>query len=477
MAITAALILECLVPTVGHTARLSGNATVTDCGAFASFSSCATNPDTTGKSLLITRKFTTKGLTINNRHLVFTPGGRLVITDGTVTHNGNFDAPLTRVIEGQGRFRFGTDSSVRKVFPQWFGLEATAADNTEALQKAIDSLPGGGTVALTGAGTYLTNRIIPRSGVNIIGNSHDVILKLNNGQNTDIIREEYTRPVRNVRISGFSIDGNKAHNPSKYAGTAIQFGGTDIEIDNMRIFNTAAAGIILGIPTGGGRYTIRDNDIRNASVDGIGWGAIAVTGGDDVLIANNRAVSDDGYQAYGIDLEPNPGWVIRRVRITGNSVSRGRISVGVNYPNATTESVTIENNRVDCHGAWGSSFDSGSAMYAKNITGYLTIRNNEFFAPDQSPGGIRIENSDNFTVENNIVHVRDHAAKGSEFGLWVIDSRHGRIKGNSFRAVTGHTPRFGIYETGSSDYNTYGSNVFSGFATNRVLKGAHNLDE
>jgi len=450
---------------------------VTDCGAFASFSSCVNHPDTTGKSLLIAGRTTTKGLTINDRNLVFAPGGRLVITDGIVTHNGNFEAPLTWVIDGQGKFRFGADSSVKNVFPQWFGLEATAADNSEAFQNAVDSLPGGGTVVLTGAGTYRLNRIIPRSGVNIIGNSHDFILKLNNGRNADIIREEYTRPVRNVRISGFSIDGNKAHNNLKHEGTAIQFGGTDIEIDNMNIYDTPAAGIILGIPKGGGRYVIRDNYIRNSSAAGTGWGAIAVTGGEDVLIANNHAVSDDGSQAYGIDLEPNPGWVIKRVKIVGNRITRGRISVGVNYLDATTESVTIENNRVDSQGAFGGAFDSGSAMYAKNITGHLTIRNNEFFAPDQSPGGIRIENSNNFTVDNNTIHVRNHAAKGIEVGLWVIDSSHGHVSGNRFRALPGHTPRFGIIEMGSSDYNTYGNNSFSGFATDRVMKGRHNRND
>lgn len=413
-------------------------------------------------------------MTIHNRNLVFAPGGRIIIASGTVTHNGGFDAPLSRVIDGPGKFRFGPDSSVKNVSPQWFGLEATAADNTDALQKAMDSLPGGGTVTLTGAGTYMTSRIFPRSGVHLRGESHNVILKLNNDRNTDLIREEYTRPVHNVRISGFSIDGNKAHNPSKYAGTAIQFGGTNIEVDNMHIYNTAAAGIILGIPTGGGKYIIRDNVVRNASVAEIGWGAIAVTGGEDILIANNRAESDDGYQAYGIDLEPNPGWVVKRATISGNTVTRGRISVGVSDQNATTESVTIENNRVDAQGAYGASYDSGSAMYAKNITGYLTIRNNTFLAPDQSPGGIRIENTDNFTVENNRVHVRNHAGKGNVIGFWVINSRYGRIAGNTFQPLPGHTPRFAIYETGNSDYNTYTGNSITGFTGQNVLKGIHN---
>jgi len=448
-----------------------------DCALFNSFSTCATHKESSGKTLLLGRHYTTNRLTISNRNLKFNPAGKITILSGTVIHHGDLDAPLRHVIDGPGKFIFGPDITTRKIYPQWFGLSSTSADNSSSLQRTFDSLPAGGTVAFTGAGTYQTNRLYPRSEVNLIGESHDFILKLNNGQNTDIIREEYTKPVHNVRISGFSIDGNKAHNPSKSDGTAIQFGGTNIEIDNMNIYNTAAAGIILGIPTGGGRYIIRDNAVRNASVAGTGWGAIAVTGGEDVLIANNRAVSDDGYQAYGIDLEPNPGWIIKRVRITGNTVSRGRISVGVNYLNATTEDVLIDNNRVDCQGAYGAVFDSGSAMFAKNITGYLTIRNNVFFAPDQSPGGIRIENSDNFIVENNTVHVRNHAAKGDAFGMWVIDSRHGQVTGNSFQAVPGHSPRFGIYEWGRSDYNSYSGNTFTGFRARNVFKGAHNKEE
>jgi hypothetical protein len=129
---------------------------------------------------------------------------------------------------------------------------------------------------------------------------------------------------------------------------------------------------------------------------------------------------------------------------------------------------------VDAQGAFGASYDSGSAMYASNVAGELIIRDNVFFAPDQSPGGVRVERTENFTVQNNTVHVRNHVGSGSEIGLWIIDSRYGRVMGNTFMALPGHKPRFGIYEKGKSDYNTYKGNSFNGFSVNIVEKGVNN---
>ena len=95
--------------------------------------------------------------------------GALQVEEGkTVTISGSLDAPMQQVFHGPGRTVFGP-GRIKEVHPQWWGASGDGeADDTNAIQSAIDSLPEGGVVFFA-AGRYANTGVTTRSNVTFRG--------------------------------------------------------------------------------------------------------------------------------------------------------------------------------------------------------------------------------------------------------------------------------------------------------------------
>jgi hypothetical protein len=100
--------------------------------------------------------------------LCFTGSGCLEVAKGTtLTLNGSIDAPLQQIFVGEGRVAFGP-GRVERVYPQWWGATGDGqADDTAAIQAAIDSIPAG--VVYFAPGSYANRGLTAKNALVLQG--------------------------------------------------------------------------------------------------------------------------------------------------------------------------------------------------------------------------------------------------------------------------------------------------------------------
>lgn len=101
----------------------------------------------------------------SNVLLRFEMGGVCEVSKGaTLSINGPFEAPRTRIFSGRGKVVFAR-GGVERVYPQWWGAKADDnVDDTAAIQAAIDSRPTGGMVFFPTGRYEISSRLTLISG-------------------------------------------------------------------------------------------------------------------------------------------------------------------------------------------------------------------------------------------------------------------------------------------------------------------------
>jgi hypothetical protein len=270
-----------------------------------------------------------------------------------------------------------------------------SADDTAAIQSAIDSASYGATVAFP-AGTYLVSApIVMTGGLSYL--SYGAVIRQKTGANISGTSlsgipvagawfSNSTDCDDPVIVDGFTIDGNYANNPTSNA-CGIVLCNFDSHIRSCYVRNTPKHGILLTDTTANGSVisnSASQNRITECRIDAVG--------GDGIRqVCANSISNQDGYcvdnlvsntTGGGINFDRGSGWVFRRNHLY--TIKLGGITLGNCF-----STVLVENEIEDFGGAAVSgAYYSGISVHQLNGRG--TIISNNFVGctePSSSVGG------------------------------------------------------------------------------------------
>lgn len=355
------------------------------------------------------------------------------------------------------------------------------ADDTAAIQAAIDALPPAGGIVYIPQGTYkITAPIVLHSGVTLKGAGYTSILKLGNSVNADVIHmSDGTVVTSNIIVKDLMIDGNKANQGSICDGivaTTTTNGVYYSKIENVKIINVKNVAIRISQMY---RCTITNNYLDTV-IYGVYGGPVV-----DCTISNN-VFYNMGEVAAGsaITLITTPQYV----SVTGNVIYSGK-QYGI-YMTGGPKYCVVSGNIIH--------FTSGNGIFMQGTSvlhGYgCTVTGNTVY---DSYHGISLVYTDYSTVTGNTVD------KSYEAGVIFTNATYSVMTGNTVKnSSTGKlSPNVGgiglygstlnctvadnivydadtgiiEYSLASSDYNTIKNNQIYNAATPVSTTGEHTI--
>jgi len=240
-------------------------------------------------------------------------------------------------------------------------------DITPQLNKAINSLPSGGTITLPrGKVCALRSRVnVTRSGINLLGD------------NTTLLR--LGKPAglwvtgNNNSFSGFTVDGAKACDVSEKTcrGSGIGVLGNGNRFDNVAAINNQGHGIMFD----GQRSQCSHNVLHNSRFSNNGLIGISQNTCTYNRILNNRST---GNGAEGITADRKSDHAIISGNILSGNVTRGGVgAIGIDYVNG----VTVTGNRI------GPNVKAVPAIRTQNNEGPTRNLRIEGNVADANPAG------------------------------------------------------------------------------------------
>ena len=222
-------------------------------------------------------------------------------------------------------------------------------DDTAAIQAAINYSSSNGLVLRVPPNTYLTKALSMKTNLTLVGEGYLSCFSLNESQY--LLANPVVATVSNVFISNIRFVGNKATYTS--SGGGIYFArGNNYKVTNCVFEEFAQVGVLCGVPSNGivdypnqGKLIVDSNTFVNCGNNG--YGAIAVTHGNDIVICNNLCKSTDSGAGYGIDLECNSGNYISNAVISNNILIGGSLLLDGNNASLPLKNTTVTGNIID----------------------------------------------------------------------------------------------------------------------------------
>ena len=220
-----------------------------------SVSDLGTAPSQGWKSVVISSVRTIQSdLTVPaNVCLKFENGGVCEVQEGvTLTVNGTLEAPLVRIFRGSGKVALNP-GCIEKVYPQWWGaMPDDGADDTSAIQSAIDSLsskapqtgpaaPGGGVVFLPAGKYEISSRLTFHNGLTLEGVLFKTVLYATKYLPAMLQRPDLTPPPDGIHFnSNTRIDGVKIVSLVLDGGAQDSEVGLDLTNTNYSVIENVA---------------------------------------------------------------------------------------------------------------------------------------------------------------------------------------------------------------------------------------------
>ena len=353
------------------------------------------------------------------------------------------------------------------------------ADDTAAIQRAVNAVAGTGGTVLVPSGVYMINALATSPGYGIRLGSN-MTLRLEAGAVLKAIPNAsqmyiivLASGITNVNIVGSgTIEGDLA----THMGTGGE-GGYCVQISNGSSY-IAIEGITTKEGWGDGFYVDGADHVTfcNVTADHNRRQGISIVDGDQILVKNSTLKRTTGFMSsgifwsgFGLDNEPNPGQTVSHVTITGCTITGnagGGISSGVPSANAGvafTHDIVIDGNVISNN---GSATQAHPAIEIAGTTRDQWIANNIIDGNTSmgiyvrtGPTGIRIQNN---TVSNT------HGAPSAPiyvdragYGILLSDVGGNTVTGNTGSGNAG----CGIFELRPTSTNTISGNSVSGNGT------------
>lgn len=264
-------------------------------------------------------------------------------------------------------------------------------DDQEQIQKAIDSLPSGGTVHLL-EGTYIISSAINLKNDKVIqGSGSSTILRLKDNLEVDtsiFITDYFNTGSHNISIFNLTLDGNRSNNVGIICTGLSLRGGRNIKIQNVAIKN-CNHGIYLDCSSNNDPLT--NVVILNCSMTYCGAAGLYVpfTASNDSNLINNITIS-------GCLIERNDSYGCILPSLSNITVSTIQYN-GVAGLDVRGKNTTVTNNIVNKNEGPGIIVDSESAYVSGN-----TVLENGRISEDTWANIFVASNSANAIIQNNV---------------------------------------------------------------------------
>jgi parallel beta-helix repeat protein len=344
------------------------------------------------------------------------------------------------------------------------------ADDTAAIQLAVDAVAGtGGTVRIP-AGTYMVDAETK------IRLGSDMTIRLEANATLKAIPNSATgyaillaSGVSNVNVIGGTLEGERGshtvidpNNPGE-AGTGLQIvGSTNIVVDGVQAKESWGDGFYVG-------ETSENITLCGVVSDHNRRQGMSITSVDGMVVRdstfrNTTIYVDEGatWCGAGIDIEPNQGETVNDVRFTGCTFATNAgagLATGpslANTGNAFVTNVVIDGNTASGNGADPQC--AGDGFDLSNSTGYQVLNN---VVADNVGIGIYLRPgaNDSIVTGNTVTGtVLNAAADMYGYGIMLYETQGNTVTGNTVTDNAGCGIR-DAYPTGS---NTISPNSESG---------------
>lgn len=258
------------------------------------------------------------------------------------------------------------------------------ANDTAAIQKAINHVAGTGGTVLIPDGTYLIttngsgNRGLQLKSQMSLKMSAKAVLKAipNSSSNYTILSVDN---ATNVNIAGGTLEGDRAG----HTGTSGEY-GHGLQITSSQ--QVVVSGVTARECWGDGFYISQCSDVTLCSIvaDHNRRNGLSVTGCDGLMVRNSVFMNTQGTEPEdGFDIEPNPGQRVNNIQITG--------CIFFNNSGNGMEDGVPDSNR-------GTAFITNLAMDGNSM-----VNNGAHPADGAIKNGIRISGASYHQVTHNLI--------------------------------------------------------------------------
>ena len=316
------------------------------------------------------------------------------------------------------------------------------ADDTAAIQAAVDAAELTGQSVYLPAGTYLVSSVNGSGAVNIssgiemFGDGASTILKLKAGSTGMVVYAYSPSVYSGLRLHDFTVDGNNVATAQLDAGLVQILNASDFILDNLTVKNgtrvSAPAGINgIAIADTAGKVTsgtVQNCVVENCSKGLLNWTTNARNG----LIQGNILRNADG-NGLAPGLQINGG---QNVKVIGNSIYGNEgsgILIGTDGLGNAPRFPVITGNHIYGNGV-GSSEGAGIKLVRGfgSAFGRVIIANNHIYenGVNASDHGIVLADDSNVSILGNYIYKNKFGAIA--IGGSISTFEDVLIEGNTF---------------------------------------------